>query len=99
MKKRNCLNFLVIEVTGVFNLSKVSKDQVEDTLRKLPKKTSFGDNEVAYTEIVDGMYYTADLITSIINLIIETGHWPNSWKNSLIKPLFKSGDKWDPSSY
>ena len=69
-------------------------------ITKLPKKTSSGDDWISYIDIQDGLIYTAPLMKDIVNLIIDTGHWPRRWKLSIIKPLYKgAGDKWSSNSY
>ena len=53
------------------------------------------------------MHILADLFDTrqigkqlVVNLIIDTGHWPGTWKLSIIKPLYKgTGDKWSSNSY
>ena len=51
---------------------------------------------MSYIELRDAKYYVTPMLTQIVNLIIETSHWPKQWSNSLIKPLYK-GDGGDPS--
>ena len=42
----------------------------------------------------------APILTEIVNGIIENGYWPEEWKSSIVKPLYKSkGDKLDAKSY
>ena len=83
-----------------FQFKKISQEQMRDIIHNLPKKSSTGTDEVSYIEIKDGEYYVAPLLTEIINGVIETGYWPDEWKSSIIKPLYKSkGVKLDAKSY
>ena len=72
-----------------FNFRPVTQEEVEEVIQKLPRKTSSGDDQVSYIEIKDAAYYVAPMLTTIINLIIQTSHWPKVWSNSVIKPLYK----------
>ena len=46
------------------------------------------------------MYYVAPIPTEIINGTLETGHWPEGWKTSIVKPLYKwKGMKEDAKNY
>jgi hypothetical protein len=35
----------------------------------------------------------------IFNVILKTGIYPKSWKESFTIPIYKSGDKNDPNNY
>ena len=83
-----------------FKFQQTSEECVKKIISKLPRKTSTGDDEVSYVDLIDGGYYTARVITWIINNIVATSHWPTMWSNSLVKPLYKnSGDLWEAASY
>ena len=41
----------------------------------IPKKTSTGDDDISYLNLIDGQYYTGPKITKIVNLLITTQHW------------------------
>lgn len=38
-------------------------------------------------------------ILKIFNLVPTVGHFPESWSEGLITPIFKHGDKFDPNNY
>ena len=83
-----------------FQFHTITRKEMSLIFKKLPRKTSTGDDEVAYCDLVDAKYYTLGMVLKIVNLIIETSHWPHGWRNSLISPLFKGGpDKWDSRGY
>ena len=84
----------------VFEFKPIDKEQLLKIIKKLPRKSSHGDDGISYIDLLDGAYYTIDPLLQIINQVIETGHWPSKWKNSVIKPLSKgTEDKWDASGY
>ena len=83
-----------------FNFQKVTLEEVEEILLNLPRKTSAGDDQISYIEIKDASHYVTPMLNAIVNLIIETSHWPKVWSNSIIKPLYKGeGDIHDASCY
>ena len=78
----------------------MTEREVFKVLQNAPRKTSSGSDELSYIELIDGRESVAPILTEIINGIIRLGHWPSSWRTSIIKPLFKGGpDKQDPSKY
>ena len=38
-------------------------------------------------------------ILKLFNLVLNVGYYPDIWNQGLITPIFKSGDKFDPSNY
>lgn len=38
-------------------------------------------------------------ILKLFNLVLSVGYYPDFWNQGLITPIFKSGDKFDPSNY
>ena len=38
-------------------------------------------------------------ILKLFNLVLSVGYYPDIWNQGLITPIFKSGDKFDPSNY
>ena len=87
-------------VSERFKFKEVELETVEKIMNELERKTSCGDDGVSYLDLVDGSFYSVPFIHFISNMIIQTNHWPRTWKNSIIKPLYKgSDDKWDAASY
>ncbi len=40
-----------------------------------------------------------DAILKLFNLVLKSGHFPEIWKENLITPIFKRGEKYDPNNY
>ena len=97
------LKRIITDKRGMLNKFKfvpVDKKSIEKILAKVPRKTSCGDDEIAYSDLKDAGCYAVDMIWRVTNMIIITSHWPSSWRNSIIKPLFKAGaDRLDPTGY
>ena len=60
-----------------FEFSTIRKEYLIDVINNLPRKSSHGYDEISYIDIKDSIYYSIDPLLQIINLVIETGHWPN----------------------
>ncbi len=40
-----------------------------------------------------------DAILKLFNLVLKSGHFPEIWKENLITPIFKQGEKYEPNNY
>lgn len=38
-------------------------------------------------------------ILKLFNLILNTGHFPDTWSQGIITPIFKNGNKYEPNNY
>ncbi len=47
----------------------------------------------------DSLFVIASYLTVIIDTSISTGQFPTAWKHATVTPLFKSGEKDNPSNY
>jgi len=62
-------------------------------------KNSFGYNGISTKLLKISVTYISSPLTFICNKSISTGTFPEQLKHSIIKPLYKKGDKTDPSNY
>ena len=46
-----------------------------------------------------GIWYLKNSICKLFNLILKCGFCPSSWCEGIITPIYKSGNKSDPSNY
>ena len=46
-----------------------------------------------------GAQYLTTSLTKLFNFILNKGNYPDSWSTGLLSPIFKSGNKSDPSNY
>ena len=58
-----------------------------------------GHDNLSLKFIKDGFFVLGPLLLCIINTSIATNTFPDTWKQSIIKPLLKSGDEKLPSNY
>ena len=75
--------------------------EVKKVIKRLKIGKSAGPDRIL-NEIIIIKYSMPVMIKSylkIFNVILKTGIYPSTWKNSYIIPIHKSGDKTDPSNY
>ena len=86
---------------AVFGFRKITKAEVEKQIRAVGNKESFGNDEISYGYLKKMSYWISGEMTAIMNLSLEVGSYPQSWKIARVKPLFKGEgcDRHDPKSY
>lgn len=68
-------------------------------LFSLKNTNATGYDNITLKFIKDGFLVIGPLLHTIINTSIATNTFPTAWKQSIIKPLFKSGNTSSPSNY
>ena len=76
-----------------FQFEKVDIQTVRKILKELKKKTSHGWDEISSEILKMGADALAEPLTAIINHSIETSKFPTSWKEAIVCPLYKKGDR------
>ncbi|CAB4032409.1 Hypothetical predicted protein [Paramuricea clavata] len=87
---KNLLNELDTEITI---------EEIIKTAKKIKSKTA-----AHLDKINNGMIkYSVDILANgfikVFNTIMKSGKFPTLWCEGLISPIFKSGNKLDPSNY
>jgi Notch-like protein len=96
MNHANPIHFL----TSVFNLpfppiniKYISTTELENITKTLKTKNSHGYDEISTKILKSSIYYISSPLTYIINRMLSTSAFPNRLKFSVVKPLFKTGEK------
>ena len=79
--------------------SPVTEIEIKTVIKKLKNTNAVGHDNIALRYIKDSLPVTINYILCIINTSIATQKFPNSWKQSIIIPLHKSGDTEDPKNF
>ena len=80
-------------------LSPVTPDWCEETLSKLKPNKSTGPDTIPSLALKISSSSISQPLSSIINTSIASSYFPSSWKIASVKPLYKGGDKSQPSNY
>lgn len=80
-------------------ISHTDKYEVMDIINALKDKKSPGFDSIQGETLKHIAQYICDPLTYIINTIIDTGIVPSAFKTSIVIPIYKKGNKLDPSNY
>ncbi|XP_065568927.1 uncharacterized protein LOC136032585 [Artemia franciscana] len=75
-----------------------SRDEVEKIIFGM-KNTSAGSDSLNLLVLKIAFPYVADILTSLINLCLKQGTFPDCLKIAKITPVFKGGNKNDIGNY
>ena len=76
-----------------------STEEITPIIKSLKTKSSSGYDEITTKLLKISINYICSPLTHICNNSISTGIFPERLKFSIIKPLFKKGDRTTPSNY
>ena len=82
-----------------FKFKKVTNKEILDTCKKLKPKSSSGPDGIPSKVIKEIATEISKPLTHIVNLSLLTGEIPTELKESIIKPIFKDGDKKEASNH
>ena len=84
---------------SVFSLKTPSIGRVHKLLTKIDEKKSVGLDKIPSKLLKIAADIVAPSLTAIFTASINTGIFPNEWKESRVSPVYKSGARNDPSNY
>ena len=88
--------------TPLPNLNKLNQEitynEVKTSLRKLKANKAPGFDRIT-NSMLKATDSVIDIFKELFNKILNTGIFPEQWNHSLIKTLFKSGNKDNPNDY
>ena len=83
----NNLNIPIIEI------------KIKKAIKNLKNKKSAGNNRIRNEMLMCSANLIISPLTKLFNIILEAGIYPDLWTKGLITPIYKSGDKSDPSNH
>ncbi|CAB4003282.1 Hypothetical predicted protein, partial [Paramuricea clavata] len=87
---KNLLNELDMEITT---------EEIIKTAKKIKSKKTAHSDKINNEMIKYSVDILANGFIKVFNTIMKSGKFPTSWCEGLISPIFKSGNKLDPSNY
>ena len=85
--------------TMKFELKQVSISTAKKLMGKMKAKKSAGADEISQECLLLGKRTLAGPLTGIINESIKEGVVPECWKEAVVIPIHKKGDKKDKAKY
>ena len=76
-----------------------SEEEVKQSIKMLKNKKAAGPDRIRNEMLKCGACYLTTSLTKLFNFILSKGTYPDSWSTELINPIFKPGNKSDPSNY
>ena len=77
----------------------ITELELEAKLKVLQNKKACGPDGILNEMIKYTNRKCKLAILKIFNLVLSVGHFPESWSEGLITPIYKNGDKFDPNNY
>lgn len=72
---------------------------MENAVRKLKKEKAAGGDGIGNEEWIYGGGELVDKMTKVVNEIWKGGEFPGEWKEVIIAPIYKKGDKRKTENY
>ena len=88
----------VNQASSSFAFKTISCESVLKIINELKPNKAVGLDK-ASSRLLKDAADIAPSLTLLFNISINTGCFPSTWKLAKISPLFKKGDKQDPSNY
>ena len=82
-----------------FSFQLISESFVRDAIKRLKPNKAIGLDKISARLLKDSGHTIVPSLTSLFNLSLQTETFPSVWKNARVIPLYKKGDKQDPSNY
>ena len=82
-----------------FSIRQVTVKEVRKIMKNMSKKKSKGNDGISQECLLLGLDVLAAPLTKIINNSITSGVFPDQWKEAIVVPILKKGDKKDPKNY
>ena len=82
-----------------FAVSPTTLDTLSAVLVTMRGSPACGSDGVCVRALKAGFPAVGHVILHIINSCLTQSDFPPSWKHSIIRPIFKTGDTSDPSNY
>ena len=96
---RDPIDYLSVEVDKSIYLSYTDAKEVIKLIRKLDNKKACGFDRISNKILKSSCNIVVPFIVNLFNMCIRDGIFPDSFKKAQVIPLFKGGDKEDPSCY
>lgn len=77
----------------------IALNELTHKMKSLKNKKSCGVDGISNEMLKHSSPKLKDAILKLFNLLLKSGKFPEIWKENLITPIFKQGEKYDPNNY
>ena len=79
--------------------TRISNKEIINAIASLKNNKASSFDQILNEMLKFGQTYIIDPLCKLFNNILSTGKFPVVWANGIIVPIFKSGEKCNPSNY
>ena len=95
----NVYNLKIKQCPNSIFIYPVTEEEVISLTKSLKGKPTAGDDDIPETLVKQYMQLIKGPLAHIYNLSLNSGFFPDIWKTTKVKPLYKKGDKYDMKNY
>ena len=77
----------------------ISYDEIVNAAKKLKPNKAYGNDCLLNEYFIECIDILAPYLCDIFNAILDSGYFPDQWRDGIIIPLHKKGDKQDVQNY
>ncbi len=77
----------------------ITTSEITEHIKKLKLKKACGQDNTSNEMLKLSSPYIIQALANLFNLILSSGDFPETWAEGLLTPIYKKGDKFDPSNY
>ena len=79
--------------------SEIYDDEILEAIKKLKRNKAHGEDCLLNEFFIEFKEYILPYLSDMFNRILNSGHFPDDWSKAVIIPVFKKGDRSNPSDY
>lgn len=91
---QNRVNFATTCLDNVIEIS-----EIKAAMKSLKNKTSSSFDSINNEMIKSSSPDLQHILLNIFNIVLNSGIYPSSWRESILKPIFKKGKDDDPNNF
>ena len=77
----------------------ITESEVQACIKKLKRDKSSGSDNILNEYFLEAGDILLSHLTELFNLVLDSCHFPESWSDGIIIPLFKKGDRTDVKNF
>ena len=77
----------------------ITNKEIIETINKLKNNKAHGDDLIINEMLKAGNQILIGLLNRLFNTVLSSGIYPDTWCTGTVIPIYKSGDKENPSNY